>query len=143
MAEMLGNTKYLANRKSDTIVPCPVEHLLLLKGGGSVPASVIEFASRADELATTARVYAQERIACPLAEERHRERGARTARRNETFMLFAYPTGAVGNVVSKGVNELIIPDYKQTWGNIRKLANAPQVTNHLSFKSQEYKAPTT
>ena len=39
-----------------------------------------------------------------------------TARRNETFMLFAYPTGAVGNVVSKGVNELIIPNYKQTWG---------------------------
>ena len=51
-----------------------------------------------------------------------------TARRNETFMLFAYPTGAVGNVVSKGVNELIIPNYKQTWGNIRKLADAPQAT---------------
>jgi len=63
-----------------------------------------------------------------------------TARRNQTFMLFAYPTGAVGNVVSKGVNELIIPNYKQTWGNIRKLADAPQVTRHLSFKSEEYKA---
>jgi arsenite oxidase large subunit len=65
-----------------------------------------------------------------------------TARRKETFMLFAYPTGAVGNVVDAGVNELIIPNYKQTWGNIRKLADAPQVTNHLSFKSQEYKVPT-
>ncbi len=48
-----------------------------------------------------------------------------TARRKETFMLFAYPTGAVGNVVSKAMNELIIPNYKQTWGNIRKLADAP------------------
>jgi arsenite oxidase large subunit len=48
----------------------------------------------------------------------------------------------VGNVVSNGVNELIIPNYKQTWGNIRKLADAPQVTRHLSFKSQEYKAVT-
>jgi arsenite oxidase large subunit len=66
-----------------------------------------------------------------------------TARRKETFMLFAYPTGAVGNVVDKGVNELIIPNYKQTWGNIRKLADAPQVTQHLSFRSQEYKPPTT
>lgn len=28
----------------------------------------------------------------------------------------AYPTGVQGNVVSKGVNELIIPNYKQTWG---------------------------
>ena len=29
-------------------------------------------------------------------------------------MLFAYPTGPMGNVASKGVNELIIPNYKQT-----------------------------
>ncbi len=65
-----------------------------------------------------------------------------TAKRKETFMLFANPTGAVGNVVSKGVNELIIPNYKQTWGNIRKLADAPEVARHLSFKGQEYKLPT-
>ena len=64
-----------------------------------------------------------------------------TARPKETFMLFAYPTGAMGNVVSKGVNERIIPNYKQTWGNIRKLADAPAVTGHLSFKPQEYRAP--
>lgn len=64
-----------------------------------------------------------------------------TARHGETFMLFGFPTGVVGNVVSKGVNELIIPNYKQTWANIRKLADAPQSTAHLSFKSQEYKAP--
>ena len=44
----------------------------------------------------------------------------------------------MGNVVSKGVNELIIPNYKQTWANIRKIADAPEVTRHLSFKSQEY-----
>jgi len=54
-------------------------------------------------------------------------------------MLFAYPTGVVGNVVSKGVNEFIIPNYKQTWGNIRKIADAPEVTRHLTFKSQEYR----
>jgi arsenite oxidase large subunit len=62
-----------------------------------------------------------------------------SARPKETFMLFAYPTGPQGNVVSKGVNELVIPNYKQTWGNIRKIADAPEVTKHLSFKSQEYK----
>jgi arsenite oxidase large subunit len=62
-----------------------------------------------------------------------------TAKRKETFMLFAYPTGVVGNVVSKGVNEFIIPNYKQTWGNIRKIADAPEVTRHLTFKSQEYR----
>ena len=61
------------------------------------------------------------------------------ARRKEAFMLFGYPTGPQGNVVSKATNDLIIPNYKQTWGNIRKIADAPEVTRHLTFKSQEYK----
>jgi arsenite oxidase large subunit len=63
-----------------------------------------------------------------------------TAKRKETFMLFAFPTGPQGNVVSKGVNEFIIPNYKQTWGSIRKIADAPEVVRHLTFKSQEYRA---
>jgi arsenite oxidase large subunit len=63
-----------------------------------------------------------------------------TAKRKQTFMLFAYPTGVQGNVVSPGVNEFIIPNYKQTWGAIRKLADAPEGTRHLTFKSQEYTA---
>ena len=61
-----------------------------------------------------------------------------TARRKQTFMLFAYPTGVQGNVVSAGVNELIIPNYKQTWGNIRKIASAPEAARLTSFKSWEY-----
>ena len=61
-----------------------------------------------------------------------------TAKRKQAFMLFAYPTGVQGNVVSPGVDELIIPNYKQTWGNIRKLADAPEGVRHLTFKSQEY-----
>jgi len=61
-----------------------------------------------------------------------------TARKGETFMLFAFPTGVQGNVVSDGVNELIIPNYKQTWGNIRKISDKPKAVGHLSFKSKEY-----
>src|SRR5262245_1036629 len=61
-----------------------------------------------------------------------------TAKRKQAFMLFAYPTGVQGNVVSPGVNELIIPNYKQTWGNIRKIADAPEDVRHLTFKSQNY-----
>jgi arsenite oxidase large subunit len=63
-----------------------------------------------------------------------------TAKRKQTFMLFAYPRGVQGNVVNAGVNELVIPNYKQTWGDIRKLADAPEVTKGVSFKSQEYRA---
>lgn len=63
-----------------------------------------------------------------------------SARPGETFMLFAYPTGVQGNVVNAGMNELHIPNYKQTWGNIRKIADAPASVAHLSFKSKEYSA---
>jgi arsenite oxidase large subunit len=63
-----------------------------------------------------------------------------TARRKETFMLFANPNGVQGNVVSPGVNELVIPNYKQTWAAIRKLADAPEGVRQLSFKSLEYVA---
>lgn len=63
-----------------------------------------------------------------------------SAKRRQTFMLFAYPTGVQGNVVNAGVNELIIPNYKQTWADVRKIASASETTNRLSFKSPEYKA---
>jgi arsenite oxidase large subunit len=61
-----------------------------------------------------------------------------TAKRKQTFMLFANPNGVQGNVVSPGVNEFIIPNYKQTWGGIRKIADAPEGVQHVTFKSQEY-----
>jgi len=61
-----------------------------------------------------------------------------TAKRKQTFMLFANPNGVAGNVVSPGVNEFIIPNYKQTWAGIRKLADAPEGVRHLTFKSEEY-----
>ena len=60
-----------------------------------------------------------------------------TARRNETFMLFGAPGGTQGNVINAGVNELILPNYKQTWANIRKIADAGPATAKLSFKSWE------
>lgn len=62
-----------------------------------------------------------------------------TARRNETFMLFGAPTGTQGNVINGGVNELILPNYKQTWADIRKIADAGPATKYQSFKSWEIK----
>ena len=61
-----------------------------------------------------------------------------TAKAKQAFMLFGYPTGVQGNVVSAGVNEFVIPNYKQTWGSIRKIADAPKSVQHLTFKSKEY-----
>ena len=54
-----------------------------------------------------------------------------TAKRKQTFMLFAYSMGVQGNVVSPRVNELIIPNYKQTWGDIRKISSAPGARHKL------------
>ena len=62
-----------------------------------------------------------------------------TARRGETFMLFGSPRGTQGNVVNEGVNELIIPVYKQTWADIRRISDTPMVARGISFKSKEYK----
>jgi len=62
-----------------------------------------------------------------------------SAKRRETFMLFGYGTGVMGNVTNAGVNELVIPNYKQTWANIRKLARAPEAVRNLSFKDQHYR----
>jgi arsenite oxidase large subunit len=61
-----------------------------------------------------------------------------TARRGETLMVFGSPSGSQGNIVNPGVNELVLPDYKHTWANIRKVADAPESAKHISFKSKEY-----
>jgi arsenite oxidase large subunit len=60
-----------------------------------------------------------------------------TARKNETFMLFGAPSGTQGNVINAGTNTLVLPNYKQTWANIRKIAEAGPSTAGLSFKSWE------
>ena len=74
-------------------------------------------------------VGATQAMACPTP----------TARRGETFMLFGAPSGTQGNVINAGTNELILPNYKQTWANIRKISDAPATVAHLSFKSKEYR----
>ena len=62
-----------------------------------------------------------------------------TAKRGHVAMVFGSPAGSQGNVVNPGVHELVLPDYKHTWGNIRKIANATSRVKAISFKSKEYK----
>ena len=60
-----------------------------------------------------------------------------TLKRNTVAMVFGSPAGSQGNVVNPGVNELVLPDYKHTWGDIRKIADATAQTKNISFKSHE------
>ncbi|TYO83953.1 arsenite oxidase large subunit [Oceanicella actignis] len=60
-----------------------------------------------------------------------------TLKRNTVAMVFGSPAGSQGNVVNPGVNELVLPDYKHTWGDIRKISDATPETRAISFKSHE------
>jgi arsenite oxidase large subunit len=44
----------------------------------------------------------------------------------------------VTTALAAGVNEFIISNYKQTWGGIRKISDAPESVKHLTLKSHEY-----
>ncbi|MDP2959683.1 MAG: helicase-related protein, partial [Longimicrobiales bacterium] len=54
------------------LATCPVEYLLLLKGGSGIPVSAARFAATANELRDAARAYVLDGVANPLA-ERHRQ----------------------------------------------------------------------
>jgi len=60
-----------------------------------------------------------------------------SAKPGQCFMIFAAPVGQHGNVVSGGVNELRIPNYKNVWANIRRIGRAPDADS-VSFKGLEY-----
>lgn len=63
-----------------------------------------------------------------------------TAKRGHVAMVFGSPAGSQGNVINPGTNELVLPNYKHTWGDIRKLSDAPPQAKAVSFKSKEYSA---
>jgi len=60
-----------------------------------------------------------------------------SSKRGQVAMVFGSPAGSQGNVVNPGVNELVLPDYKHCWGDIRKLSYATAETASISFKSKE------
>jgi len=60
-----------------------------------------------------------------------------TARRHQVAMVFGSPAGSQGNVTSPGVNELVLPNYKHCWGDIRKVSSATRETAGITFKSKE------
>jgi len=60
-----------------------------------------------------------------------------TLKRDTVAMVFGAPAGSQGNVVNPGVNELVLPDYKHCWGEIRKISDATETVSGVSFKSHE------
>jgi superfamily II DNA or RNA helicase/DNA-binding XRE family transcriptional regulator len=79
----------LKQEETGPIQLCPVEQLLVLKGGGSLPATVSRFAAMAEQLREQARVYGVEQVARPLVEQ-HRQRLVETLPERAAFLRRGY-----------------------------------------------------
>jgi arsenite oxidase large subunit len=56
----------------------------------------------------------------------------------QTFMLFAYPFGVVGDVTTDAVDENVLPYYKGTWADIRRVGPMEDYQRTVSFKRRRY-----
>ena len=56
----------------------------------------------------------------------------------QTFMLFGYVNGIQGDVTTDWTDRNIIPYYKGTWGNIRKVGSMEDFKQTVSFKSRRF-----
>jgi arsenite oxidase large subunit len=59
-------------------------------------------------------------------------------KRSHTFMQFGWFNGIAGDVVTEWTDRNIIPYYKGTWANIRKIGGGDVFRKGTSFKSRRY-----
>lgn len=58
--------------------------------------------------------------------------------RNQTFMMFGYDNGVVGDVVTPWTDRNLIPYYKGTWVDIRKVGSMKDYKRTVSFKRRRF-----
>jgi len=58
--------------------------------------------------------------------------------RGQVFMMFGYPNGVQGDLISEWTDRNIIPYYKGTWANIRRVGENPAYLRDVSFKRRRY-----
>ena len=56
----------------------------------------------------------------------------------QVFMMFAYPSGIAGDVTTEAVDENVVPYYKGTWADMRKVGSMDDYKRTVSFKSRRY-----
>lgn len=59
-------------------------------------------------------------------------------KQGQVFMLFGYPNGIQGDLVSEWTDRNIIPYYKGAWANLRKIGENEDYKRTVSFKSLRY-----
>jgi arsenite oxidase large subunit len=57
---------------------------------------------------------------------------------NQTFMLFGYFNGVQGDVTTEAVDRNVVPYYKGTWANIRRVGSNADYKKHVSFKRRRF-----
>ena len=63
---------------------------------------------------------------------------APSAKRGQTFMLFAYFNGIQGDVTSEWTDRNIIPYYKGSWANIKRVGSMEEYKRTVSFKNRSF-----
>lgn len=62
----------------------------------------------------------------------------KSAKANQTFMLFGYIKGVHGDVVTNWVDRNVIPYYKGTWGSVRRVGTVEDYKRSVSLKERHY-----
>jgi arsenite oxidase large subunit len=58
----------------------------------------------------------------------------------QSFMVFGEPNGVMGDVTTPWTDRNVIPYYKGTWADIRKVGSMEDFRRTVSFKSRRYTA---
>ena len=58
--------------------------------------------------------------------------------RGQVFMMFGYPNGVQGDVISDWTDRNHIPYYKGTWANLRRIGSNPAYLRDATFKRRRY-----
>lgn len=61
-----------------------------------------------------------------------------TTKKNQTFMVFGYFNGIQDDVTTTWADRHIIPYYKGTWGNIRRVGTMEDYKRTVSFKNRRF-----
>jgi len=59
-------------------------------------------------------------------------------KRNQTFMMYGYVNGIQGDVTTDWTDRNIIPYYKGTWANLRRVGAMEDYQRTVSFKSRRF-----
>jgi arsenite oxidase large subunit len=62
------------------------------------------------------------------------------AKSGQTFMQFGYFNGVAGDVVTDWTDRNIVPYYKGTWADVRRVGSLEEFKRTVSFKDRRYKA---